>query len=269
MKIRILTLFISLFLVINCREIPPQIGGTQEPIENPDKKVLIEEYTGVRCGNCPAGSSLLQSLKQDLGEQIVIVSFHAGFFAKPYPSSTQDFKTEETEALQSFLGEPLGYPAATINRKIFDDSRILNASEWAAQIQEELTIPSPYALSNEVSYDGSSRDLDIKITATAFQLGPEEVFLSVYIVEDNIANAQATPNEIQEDYKHHAILRKILTPIIGNKIDLSTINESQVVSYSYNLNPLWEANNVSIVSFLHQNGDKLDVLQAEEVSLSE
>lgn len=264
-------LLIIIVLIIGCTEIPPTLN---RPIDIPtetDRKVLVEEYTGVRCGNCPAGTALLQSLKEDLGNKLVVVSFHAGFFAKPYPSSTQDFKTTETEALQSLLGEPLGYPAATINRKIFDNdaSRILNASDWAIRIQQELEVSSPFMIENNFQFNQSMNQVDIQVKATLLQDLSQDAFLSVFLVEDNIVNAQATPDNIQEDYLHRHILRKIISPLIGQPVNLNSNGESASYSFNVQLDPLWKPQDLSIISFLHENGEQLQVFQVEEKLLSE
>ena len=255
---------------MGCTEIAPQLGSPIDPNRDTTRKVLVEEYTGVRCGNCPAGTSLLQKLKEDLGEQLVIVSFHAGFFAKPYPSSTQDFKTDETEALQTLLGEPLGYPAATINRKIFDDeSRIINASDWAFRIQQELLLPSSFMIENSIDLTGDQKNIDITTQIDRLQDVGDPLFLSVYIVEDRIVNAQATPDIIQDDYIHRHILRKVLTPLNGQPIFVDSNGSAESYNYRAVVDPVWKVNDLSVVAFVHLNGASLDVLQAEESTVTE
>ena len=264
----ILVLFIGLLL--GCNEIPPQLGRPINPDTNAERKVLVEEYTGVRCGNCPAGTALLQKLKEDFGDQLVVVSFHAGFFAKPYPSSTQDFKTDETEALQTLLGEPLGYPAATINRKTFDsESRILNSSDWAFRIEQELQLSSNFNIENELNYDDPNDQLNITTRITQLQDVQQNLFLTIYLVEDRIINAQATPDIIEEDYLHRHILRKILTPLNGQPIFVSSNRNEESYNYQLTLDPIWKFNDLSVVSFVHLNGELLDVLQVEESVVSQ
>ncbi len=268
---RIGFILITVILIIGCTEIPPTLNRSVDLSTNAARKVLVEEYTGVRCGNCPAGTALLQSLKEDLGDKLVVVSFHAGFFAKPYPSSTQDFKTTETEALQSLLGEPLGYPAATINRKIFDNdaSRIINASDWAIRIQQELEIPSPFMLENNLQVNLQTNQLNIQITATLLQDLSQDAFLSVFVLEDNIVNAQATPDMIKDDYLHRHILRKIITPLNGQPVNLNSSGTSRSFTFTTQLDPLWKSEDLSIISFIHENGERLEVFQVEEKLLSE
>ena len=47
-----------------CDEVPVTIPtNTNTPGGTYAQNVLIEEYTGVRCQNCPAGAQLLEDLK--------------------------------------------------------------------------------------------------------------------------------------------------------------------------------------------------------------
>src|SRR5687768_4725486 len=50
------------------------------------RKVLLEEYTGHRCGNCPPAAVTAQTLKSTYGERLVVMTVHAGFFAEPKAS---------------------------------------------------------------------------------------------------------------------------------------------------------------------------------------
>ena len=67
-------------------------------VEQNMKKVLIEEFTGVRCVNCPEGSEKIETLLAIHGERLVAVSIHAGFFATAF-SGEEEFNTPEGEAL--------------------------------------------------------------------------------------------------------------------------------------------------------------------------
>src|SRR4051812_5513690 len=54
----------------------------------PHKKVLVEDYTGHLCGNCPAaGIYLNDTLKSVYNHCLVIISVHAGFFAGTCPTA--------------------------------------------------------------------------------------------------------------------------------------------------------------------------------------
>ena len=67
-------------------------GGDVEPT---GKTVLIKDFTGARCVNCPAAAEHAHNLQHQLDENhIFIMSVHAGFLAQPM-GSFPDFLTDE------------------------------------------------------------------------------------------------------------------------------------------------------------------------------
>ena len=122
---------LSLGLFAGCEEISPEINPQMGPNTDPDdpspvedqpRQVLIEEFTGVRCVNCPDGSEAIETLLNIHGEQLVAVSIHSsGSFSVPNDENAYDFRTTEGDNILSFLGEPIGYPTAVVNRKKFPD----------------------------------------------------------------------------------------------------------------------------------------------------
>lgn len=65
-----------------------------EPVEVA-KRVLIEDFTGQRCVNCPNASEMIESLQEQYGaENVIAVGIHSGPFSKtvtnqPFPLWTE------------------------------------------------------------------------------------------------------------------------------------------------------------------------------------
>jgi hypothetical protein len=80
---------IAAFFNTGCEEIPPTVtpfmGETPDTVvdvTSQQRQVLIEEFTGVRCVQCPAGAAEIETLLALHGDQLVAVAIHAGdFFA--------------------------------------------------------------------------------------------------------------------------------------------------------------------------------------------
>ncbi|MBK7873121.1 MAG: Omp28-related outer membrane protein [Saprospiraceae bacterium] len=222
---KLLTLFLaacSLWL-LSCEEIPPIIS----PIDpNPgggevQRSILVEEYTGVRCVNCPAGSEALQALINIYGERLVVVSFHAGFFAPPYPESKFDLRTPDGDNLLNFLGSPLGYPAAVVNRRLFDgEPRLqLGQSQWPGYIAQEIAIAPKVKIELQRNYNDANRQLTLNVNLEVLEnLDATDVRLSVALTEDDIEDVQLTPAGKQTDYKHKHVLRDMLSNFDGNPL---------------------------------------------------
>ena len=100
---------------------PEQPGEPVEPGETGDfttsKCVLLEDYTGVRCNNCPAAGEIALNIQKQYGHSVVVLGVHSGFLSAPiggYPN----FKTTEGDAWYSFFGF-YSNPIGTIKTGVF------------------------------------------------------------------------------------------------------------------------------------------------------
>ena len=275
-----LTLFSSA-----CEEIPPVINPfTGEPpdtvidIESQKRQVLIEEFTGVRCVQCPAGSAEIATLLAIHGERLVAVSIHAGDFSPPFPQSQYDFRTTEGEQLINFLGPPISYPSAVIDRKLFDGENdlILGRNEWAGYIEQEKALDPVVKIAVLTQYNQTTRKLDVEV-----QLYPQEtisepdVRLSILLTESNIVDIQDTPDGKVNDYVHKHVFRDMLTSYLGEAVSESLVAGNVITkNFSYTLPESWNAGEAAlqedemhVVAFVHLGTTSKEVLQAIEVPM--
>ncbi len=263
-EVKKILLFSFLTLAISaCTEIAPVVPTLG------DRKVLVEEFTGVRCVNCPAGASELDNLRGIYGDRLVVVSIHTGDFSTPYSDSKFDFRTPEGTALEKNLGAPLGYPTAVINRKKFTGQTGLQVgrSLWAGLIASETKEAAAVSLSVEKTYNATTRQFQMTIKAVENTKDAlKNTVFSAMITEDNILDAQETPSGKKADYKHRHIFR-------GFAADDVAINltNSASINYTFNgvLKPNWLLENCAVVLVLNQkNGGVKDVLQVLEVKIT-
>lgn len=265
-----------LMLAFSCEEVPPIVdpcgggGGGPGPGDNL-RKVLIEEFTGVRCVNCPAGSDAIEALLGVHGEQLVAVSIHAGTFAVPHSESQQNLANPTGSSILSLLGSPLGFPTAVVNRTQYsgEERRQVGLSTWAGYIAEELAKEPEVRIEVETGYNDGTREVTIDADFHILQdITADDVRLTVFVTENNIIDSQTTPEGRQDDYVHKHVFRTAVSAFDGNPIndDLSA-NGMISRSLSVTLDELWDVNECHIVVFLHQGGGTLDVIQAEEVSV--
>ncbi|MCB9295848.1 MAG: Omp28 family outer membrane lipoprotein [Lewinellaceae bacterium] len=277
-----LCLLLSSLLWLGCEEIPPEINprmGGENPIEvtpvdSQQRQVLIEEFTGVRCVNCPAGSAAIEGLLADYGQRLVAISIHAGSFAPPYPDS-EDFRTDEGTNLLSYLGAPLGYPTAVVNRKKFEGEfdLQLGRTQWPGFIVDELGSPPKVKIDIQNAYSDEDRRLEVKVTLYVEEnIAEDEVHISVAITENDIQELQLTPSSGTPDpnYKHKHVLRDMLTTYNGDRID-EDLTAGAVIekNYTMTLPTGWVAENCEVVAFVNLDGDNKEVLQAHQAGVTE
>lgn len=269
--IRLLPL--ALLFLMACEEIPPVVT----PLEGGQvrdtllQNILVEEFTGARCVNCPAGSSELARLQEVYGDQLIIVAIHAGSFARPYPESREDFRTPEGNALLNYLGQPLGYPSAIINRKLYEGEVDLQLSRslWPLFLEQESGRLATIELSPRVRYDSTSREVVYSIDLALLEdnLGPD-VRLSIMVVEDQVADIQLTPDGPDEQYVHRHNLRDMLTAATGNTLpDDWEKGETLSRQFTYQLPVAWKHEHVSLVAVVHENGERKDVLAVSKTPI--
>jgi hypothetical protein len=270
------TYLVLLFLTLSCTEIPPVInplGQSEQPVDSTARKVLIEEFTGVRCVNCPAGTAEVLRLQEQYQGQVIAVALHAGSFAQPYPDSRLDFRIPETASLLTYLKSPLGYPSAVVNRRLFDGERDLQLSKslWPVFVEEEASRPAEVRLELLVQYDDADREVFVEVAMTALEeITVEPLKISVMLVEDRVADVQLTPEGKQSDYVHRHNLRDMLTAFNGNGINGGLpLAETTNRNYFYTLSPEWRAEECAIIAFVHLDGEVKDVLQVEKRKLIE
>ena len=272
---------LALFAIASCTEIPPVVtpsmntGGTCDAaqIGDQDRNVLVEEFTGVRCVNCPAGSRALQDLIDNNNHRVIAVSIHAGSqFSPPLPESNYDFRTPAGDELLNFLGQPFGYPSAVISRKESQQDYLhYGLNDWAGAIATDLATAPKAKMLILPSYDATTRELSVELSVEIVEsLEGQDVRLSIMLAESGIVDAQDEQGVgIVLDYEHNHVLRGMLTPFTGSPITESLAAGSAFCRpYTFSMPSEWNADNCTIIAFTHLAGDSKEVLQAVEAKVN-
>lgn len=269
-------LFLLTLFFTSCNENTLQIPCVscdvdEVPVEDEEKKILIEEFTGVRCVQCPGGSAELENLLDIHRERVVVVSIHAGPLTTPYDDGN-DFRTEEGEALMAFLDFPEGFPTAVINRKRFENETTLQLGRttWPGYVTAEKELLSDIILDLALDYNPSTRELIAKTSIQPLRTISENTHLSIMILETDIVGHQEAPEGFKEDYVHKHVLRDMLTPFDGEPITESLTADASIEKRHNIILPSdWDSNNISVVVFVHGEGSNREILQVEQMKLTE
>ena len=267
-----LTKFIGvLFMIIllaSCEEkmvVIPDLGDIDS-----DRVVLIEEFTGVACPQCPGGSQQVEDLIAEFPNNVIAVGIHTDFLGEPFPDSQFDFRTEEGEMLEDYLGGYLGKPAASFNR-IFQESAnytlVSFPNTWPPYFHAEVEKFAKVHVDVETVYDEVSRDLGINVLITAQENIAGDLRISVMLTESHIIDKQIDGSTYIDDYEHNHVLRDMLTNTEGETL-IGTMTGGQTVTrmYTYTIPPedgWWVAANMEVVAFVSLiTADTREVLQA-------
>lgn len=253
-----------------------QCGDASLPV--PIKQILIEEFTGHQCGNCPEGAETIETLKELYCDHIIPVAIHAGYFAEVKTSGdkyTYDYRSEDGNTIDTYFeASSSGVPNAMINRTEIDGDLTLNPADWSTVIAELILQEPVLDININTSLNQNSREVTMDIDVLFIESSSEELMLSVYFVEDSIASWQkdySLPVDEQdvEEYEHNHVLRDAINGTWGDQITTGPTNAEQVISksYIYSINSNWKIQNSSIVAFVYKNDTK-EVLQASQKYLN-
>ena len=252
---------------------PPEQPVDPTPGETGDfttsKHVLLEDYTGVRCNNCPAAGEIALGLQKQYGHSVVVLGVHAGFNAKPlYPGDGYtDFTTTDGDAWYNFFGF-IDNPIGTVNRKLNGGVYGIYPSDWTDAVTTSLQEEAAVAMASNVEYDAATRNLKVDITSKALVELPDTYSLTVCIMEDSIVARQLLPSTeggINENFVHRHVFRKTMNGTWGEELNTTALApEDQIKkSYSVTLDEAYNDNQCYIVAYV-ANSDTKEVLQVIE-----
>jgi hypothetical protein len=289
-------LFVTLFLV-RCDEIEgpvrEQTTGSVDTtcsfdVDNSPvyKKVLIEDYTGFTCGNCPAaGVYLNDTLHPVYGDSLIVVSVHANFFAipcgqpggacpggRPAGSFETDFRVTAGEDWYDFFNIPTN-PLGLIDRAGYPSpSMYQQKTQWAGKIASELAKAPEARLRLKNTYDANTRKLRTCIESKILNAVTDTFKLQLVLIEDSVVDWQLwyshVPSEFVDDYLHRHVLRTDINGSFGEVIAQGNIaaGTTVVTGYNFTLNPAWDEKHCIVVAFIYDAGN-YRILQAEEAHL--
>ncbi|OIP05520.1 MAG: hypothetical protein AUJ97_00645 [Bacteroidetes bacterium CG2_30_32_10] len=237
-----------------------------------DKRVvLLEDYTGHTCVNCPKAHVKAHELLQKYGNQLVVLAVHQGTFAAPASSGdyTYDFRVLPTVDEWNAVWSITGYPAGLINRTKYNGSFVNAYGSWDGKIASIVTT-SPEAIINVKNYYNTTTSNYTTRVNTKFNIALTGNYkLCVCIMEDSIIKPQknsdpsigSTPDII--DYVHMHVLRSVVNSTWGTTIGNASIKIGDTFnnSYTLTLKSDWKKDNLSIVAFVYDASD-YHVLQA-------
>lgn len=235
------------------------------------RKVLLEDFTGQGCINCPDAAARAEEIKDLYGKCVVLMAVHVGFFARPTPETPADFRTSiGNEWDQFFQLSPVGLPQGMINRDGFSSNHIIAFENWSSVSDQQIQLPPDALLSIDGTYNSSSLSLDVSTNTTMLNSYNGTLMLGVYLVEDGIISPQKWQKPdgstvTIEDYEHNHVLRAGFNGTWGDTLSTGLANAGQAFTNNYQMaidTSAWNPENLSIVAFVY-DADSKEVIQAE------
>lgn len=222
--------------------------------------ILIEDFTGWNCPNCPEGTSILNSLKETYGERLIVSAVHQGSFAKPKAENNNlDLRTPYGDELGSKFGLS-SWPNAVINRKIGPLAR----GDWGTKIQECFA-NSEHLMNISLGAENTQQGLLVSLQVEAVKDVNEALMVTLFITESDIHGVQNNQGTMIEDYSFQHVLRN--NPIVDMPLATTGLKGGDKVSknYYFTSDKSLNLNNCAVVAFVSNSAG--EVLQVNEIEL--
>lgn len=233
--------------------------------QKPIKTVLIEEFTGHKCSNCPNGTRIIENIIETYCDHVVVLACHPfnQDFTSPNDSGplATDFRTSETTEIAEEFGF-WGFPSALLNR--INNGNFFQPFELNTEIHNLLFDSNnnliPPDLDIKISFSSGSFPIVISTEIEKLNELNGEYKLAVVVSEDFIISGQYDGNELIEDYEHNHVYRSAINGTWGEPIDLT---EKTIVKHYDLINPngVNDISNCTIVAYVYNNETK-EIIQA-------
>ena len=233
------------------------------------KTVLLEEFTGANCTNCPDAARLVADMIEAKPEgRLLTMSIYAGSIPLTINPDTGErlFVVEEGESLFTGMEGPF-IPIGAVDRLGDNDTPLSSKDVWESKVDERLTHTTPVNIDIINHYDETTRVIESFIELRYTENVREDHYISVALIENNILGYQLDNGVKKQDYKHSHVLRDYLTPVSGVQAICDDKNRGRVIIKGFTISdetgaelPLpadFKAEDCEIVAFVHKGSGPL------------
>ena len=196
-----------------------------------NKKVVLEEFTGITCGYCPDGHVIAQNIQNNNPGNVFLINIHQGGFANP-GNTGFDFRTPFGNSLAAQVGANF-YPSGTINR----NSNALGRGSWNSAANAALNQNSDVNVGVEADIDVQTNTITVHVEAYYTSSSPESTNkLNVALLQNNTLGPQTDyANGNSTNYNHMHRLVWLITGQWGEIISTTTAGSFVDETYTYDI----------------------------------
>lgn len=151
-------------------------GNITVSASSPDKKVLVEQFTGAWCGWCPDGYTNLSSIVST-NTNVIAVSIHDG----------DNMSTAEGDALITDYADV--FPSATIDQYYYsaNEKMAVERVNWNTYINQRLAMKVPATVTvTNITYNSGTQQIDATVSTTFVGDVKGDYRLNLYVKENNV-----------------------------------------------------------------------------------
>lgn len=219
------------------------------------KKVMLSQFTGTRCPNCPRMTSVVRQVMEDQTIKDKVV------FTSPHTFNSSDPGYIDVPLAQAF--QVSSYPCMVFDLTMSTTYTFSFTKDWLTKtINDCYALPAKagIAVKSEL-IDGANGEKQIAIHVAVKAQEEGNYRVGAWLLEDGIHAKQQNVG-VPGDYDtHNNVVRVADSKGMGSSysgVDLGTIEAKKTAEHVFvmNLNPKWELKNCHIAIFVTSKNDK-------------
>lgn len=227
---------------------------------------LLEDYTGVKCNNCPEAGALALQLQEQYEGHLVVLGVHPKGALQNPAGGFPDFRTDDGNEWNNAFNIA-AYPNGLVNRT----GGVLGSAQWATAVSSYMDSPAPIRLIVKTEFDDATRELKVSIHSKFLQkFEGADIRLITCLMEDNILGKQVTPTGIDTAYMHRHVFRGTADGQTWGRLlsssDIINTGQNFITNMKFILNDDYNPDQFYIVAFITDNDTK-EVLMAAEAKI--
>lgn len=221
-----------------------------------NRAVLIEDFTGQWCPNCPNAAEEIESLMDTYGSDVIIpVAIHSG--PQGFQGGTAEMPGLMTDKGNEYYSK---YGIEYQPQGVIDKGGKLAYTAWAAVVRSELQKTALLSIKVDNEYAETTRQLSIHTTLESVK-GINEVSgkLQLWLVEDGITSVQVMPdNSYNMAYVHNHVFRDAVNGTWGEDVTMEEGTPVEI-DHTYTIPADWKPTNMAVVAFVYNESGVLQV----------
>jgi len=243
-------------MLTSCDKLEPPYATVKTQYDTTNKPfVLLEEYTGHKCNNCPLATQKSRQLADYYRGKLILMSVHASNLADPDPKYTLDLRTPE--GTQWYTDYAVSYvPRALFNRALIGGSYPVNSDQWGMAVESQMAKPVMTGLKVIAAYNSTTKEISASVTAWFKRKISAGANICFYIIEDSIQGLQSNKDTAAgttpdiNPYYFNETFRASMNGLYG---ELLTASVDTTKTYSYTkkftvTDPSWVPGRLSLIS---------------------
>ena len=253
-----------------CNDIDEGNRYVKLPAVEAKRTVLLEEFTGQMCINCPDAHMIIKDLKAQYGDQLIVVGIHSGGDAFSIAEGDPTWGAAGIEGLRVPDGETylnnagfksgMGLPIGNVNRT----TGLIGRNEWSKFIRDEIRRDSEVtiALSTELNEDRTQLTVKTQLSSVAEFNGT----LQLWVIESGIHAMQYMPDgSVEMAYEHDHVFRGTVNGLNGEAISIDPgLEIGAELTNTVAIKEKWNVDNLAVVAIV-SNGSGVQQAAEKEV----